>query len=519
MWIDDLRQALVRGAQRATPWPPRERVLDEATYRRIVSEAIDLQVVEAAEDVRSGAGVPNVPVFPPPEPAARRRTLVSRWLTSSMGRDWLLQADRRLRDLDAIPSAELPTWLERLLRAAIARRPLEATSTTELLVDSAINVLTAPEPLEPDVLGYLHATQLLRDGQTTNLGRVLLRLEGRDAVRWLLVTELIQSTGPGDPHRLSQATAELLLARPEDTVWDGRHEDESPEFPHAWSTFKRFESLNLLWTNPDPLVRGYRLWPEGAAILREVSSSDFPMRAVAGALLEQDAVPLVSDRRYRAGAERRAADWVVETMAHGLRNALGPIGFALEELGARVPNLTREPAFARIGGGVERSLKLIQDLVMLSSGARADAEPFDVAAALRDVVAFANGGGVALDVAAVKGVRVAGSRVRFVHALADLIRNARRHARAEQSSRIEVATERGARTLRVIVDDNGTGVPRELRDRIFQTGFSTHPQGTGQGLSLLTEVVRDDHGGTITVDDSPLGGARFVLTIPLEEES
>jgi signal transduction histidine kinase len=36
---------------------------------------------------------------------------------------------------------------------------------------------------------------------------------------------------------------------------------------------------------------------------------------------------------------------------------------------------------------------------------------------------------------------------------------------------------------------------------------------------LLTEVVRDDHGGTITVDDSPLGGARFVLTIPLEEES
>jgi hypothetical protein len=206
-----------------------------------------------------------------------------------MGRDWLLQADRRLRDLDAIPSAELPTWLERLLRAAIARRPLEATSTTELLVDSAINVLTAPEPLEPDVLGYLHATQLLRDGQTTNLGRVLLRLEGRDAVRWLLVTELIQSTGPGDPHRLSQATAELLLARPEDTVWDGRHEDESPEFPHAWSTFERFESLNLLWTNPDPLVRGYRLWPEGAAILREVSSSDFPMRAVAGALLEQDA--------------------------------------------------------------------------------------------------------------------------------------------------------------------------------------------------------------------------------------
>ncbi len=513
MWISELRQALVRGEQRVQPWPSPDRVLDEATYRRIVTEAIDAEV-SAIHDASSDRAYPSI------TPDELRRNLVQTWLLESTGRDWVGYVDRRLRDLDQLAPADVSRWTETLLRAGVAHRRFGAESTEAALVAESIDVNSAPRLSQPDAVSYLHAIQLLRDGMTTSLGRVLLRLQRREATRWLLVVELLQSTGPADPHRLSRATAEMLLERPERTVYDSAHDDpDEIDFPHAWSTLRRLESLNLVWLDPDDDVMRYKLWPEGAAILQEVISADLPMRAVAGALLAQDAVSLISDRRYRTSADRRAADWVVETMAHGLRNALGPVSFALDEISATTPELGRLPAFARVGTGLSRSLKLIDDLVTLYNGARSDAEPFDLGAALRDVVATANGSGVALDTRATDGVRLLGQRLRFVHALVDMIRNARRHARPGQPLEVRISTEREPRAIRILVDDNGSGVPPDLRGRVFDPGFSTHPEGTGQGLSLLTEVVRGDYDGSIVVQDSPLGGARFVLTIPLDRES
>jgi two-component system NtrC family sensor kinase len=69
--------------------------------------------------------------------------------------------------------------------------------------------------------------------------------------------------------------------------------------------------------------------------------------------------------------------------------------------------------------------------------------------------------------------------------------------------------------VQLCVDDSGSGVALEHRDSVFDPFFTTKAlgKGTGLGLSVVYGIVQD-HQGTIMVEDSPLGGARFRLVLP-----
>lgn len=69
------------------------------------------------------------------------------------------------------------------------------------------------------------------------------------------------------------------------------------------------------------------------------------------------------------------------------------------------------------------------------------------------------------------------------------------------------------RTIVVDVSDNGPGVPKELRDRIFNAFFTTKPQGSGLGLAIVRKVV-DAHDGRIDIQTSA-HGTRFRVTLPI----
>ncbi|MCK6506804.1 HAMP domain-containing histidine kinase [Myxococcota bacterium] len=72
--------------------------------------------------------------------------------------------------------------------------------------------------------------------------------------------------------------------------------------------------------------------------------------------------------------------------------------------------------------------------------------------------------------------------------------------------------------VRVVVDDDGPGVPVEQRERIFEADVTTKVGGTGLGLALVRQVL-DAHGGDIRCEDAPIKGARFVATIPVRPPS
>lgn len=89
-------------------------------------------------------------------------------------------------------------------------------------------------------------------------------------------------------------------------------------------------------------------------------------------------------------------------------------------------------------------------------------------------------------------------------------------ANAAQASRpgaaIDLACRAGDRDVEFTVTDAGPGVPPDLRDRIFEPFFTTRPGGSGLGLAVARQIV-DAHGGRIAVEDTPGGGARFVVRL------
>ena len=81
---------------------------------------------------------------------------------------------------------------------------------------------------------------------------------------------------------------------------------------------------------------------------------------------------------------------------------------------------------------------------------------------------------------------------------------------------LRVATRQEGDAVEIRVRDNGTGIPADIKDKLFQPFFTTKPtgEGTGLGLSLTYDIITKAHGGTIAVDSEVGGFAEFVVTLP-----
>lgn len=74
--------------------------------------------------------------------------------------------------------------------------------------------------------------------------------------------------------------------------------------------------------------------------------------------------------------------------------------------------------------------------------------------------------------------------------------------------------------VQVIVTDTGPGIPAEIRSRIFDPYFTTKPMGTGTGVGLSISLgIVEAHGGTLSVDFPPEGGAQFTVMLPVVPSS
>jgi len=100
----------------------------------------------------------------------------------------------------------------------------------------------------------------------------------------------------------------------------------------------------------------------------------------------------------------------------------------------------------------------------------------------------------------------------------NLVINAQQALIAAKSPRqLRIATrDTGDGRLRLIVADNGPGVPAHIRSRIFEPFFTTKSpgSGTGIGLSMCLSIVTT-HGGSVSVEETPGGGATFIVALPV----
>jgi two-component system, OmpR family, osmolarity sensor histidine kinase EnvZ len=228
--------------------------------------------------------------------------------------------------------------------------------------------------------------------------------------------------------------------------------------------------------------------PEGAAEVRQAAAAFNRMQ----------------ERIRRFLAQRTE---MLAGVSHDLRTPLTRMRLALAML-PRTEELRED--VAEMTADVEEMDRMIGGYLAFARGEGTEqAQPVNLATILDDVAAGARRAGamLELDVPADLTLKLRADAVR--RAVTNLVDNARRHAR-----HVVLAAVTQGRSVLVTVDDDGPGIPADRRESVFRPFESGSSGGTGLGLTIARDIVRA-HGGEIVLEDSPLGGLRARIRLPV----
>lgn len=245
--------------------------------------------------------------------------------------------------------------------------------------------------------------------------------------------------------------------------------------------------------------------------------------SVRARLKPSDAVyPLAERINHMAGRIEdlmEAQRSLLHSVSHELRTPIARLEFALELLDAKArdPELSRR--IAAMEGDLSELNNLVKELLDMSkldSARTLQGAPVDLDALLRDCCATLPPSlqQVACELADGLGTIEVDARL-LARAVGNLLRNAQKYAQG----RIVLSAQRTPDGVEIAVDDDGPGIPLDERDRIFDPFYRLDRSrdratgGFGLGLSIAQKAVVL-HGGSLQVETSKLGGARFVITLP-----
>jgi signal transduction histidine kinase len=197
----------------------------------------------------------------------------------------------------------------------------------------------------------------------------------------------------------------------------------------------------------------------------------------------------------------------------------------LRWLGARTPNLEEaRQAFARIMRDGNRAREVIDRVRSLARKAPPRLDRLDLNEAVREVIALAQAeirrNRIQLQTRLGDGLpRIAGDRVQLQQVTTNLIVNAIEAMSdvSEGPRELTIVSGAGSSTdVFVEVRDTGPGLDPANLDRLFQSFYTTKPNGMGMGLAISRSIV-EAHGGRLSAAPNLPQGAVFRLTLPVEE--
>jgi two-component system sensor histidine kinase HydH len=241
---------------------------------------------------------------------------------------------------------------------------------------------------------------------------------------------------------------------------------------------------------------------------------------VVGALRDRDLRQQALNRKLEALA---AIGETVSSVAHEMKNMLIPIRGFLRRIRENQNSGAKTASYLEIVDQESAKLeKMVKDMLSFSRFAPLQKDDVEVKTLVEDLRKVMDqefsDKGVRLVSQCQEGIRrVRLDREKIRHALANLLQNALQATPKGKEVRLLVWLDQG--TLRMVVEDQGAGIPKEHLDRVFQPFFTTKPQGTGLGLAITYRIVKD-HGGDIKVESTPGYGTRVSMSFPaLQEET
>jgi signal transduction histidine kinase len=236
----------------------------------------------------------------------------------------------------------------------------------------------------------------------------------------------------------------------------------------------------------------------------------------------------LAEQEAKAAEERRraeAARWRQESLArvgemaavvaHEVRNPLAGIKGVLQVVGQRLsPESGERRALQEATLRLDALQSLTEELLLFARPRPPQAVPMGLLALARETAGLLRSdpalARLSIDVRGDPG-ELRGDVQQLRTVIVNLLRNAAEAAGGKGRVAVDVRDHEGA--VELSVEDDGPGVPDEQREKVFEPFFTTRARGTGLGLAIVRRVV-EAHGGTVTVEDPPGGGARFRLRVP-----
>jgi PAS domain S-box-containing protein len=242
--------------------------------------------------------------------------------------------------------------------------------------------------------------------------------------------------------------------------------------------------------------------------------------------MEEDSSSVVvfDDITHLLQAERQAA-WgeVARRLAHEIKNPLTPIQLSAERLQHKLlGKLDDQDAqlLQRATQTIVSQVAAMKNMVMeFANYARAPATrlvQLDMHQLLNEVMGLyeANSSPITLQLGA-RRTLLNGDATRLRQVIHNLLQNAHDALQQTAHPQIILATENTADgALKLMVRDNGSGIPENLLGRLFEPYMTTKQKGTGLGLAIVKKIV-EEHGGNISMERQPSGGTCVSVILPL----
>jgi signal transduction histidine kinase len=213
---------------------------------------------------------------------------------------------------------------------------------------------------------------------------------------------------------------------------------------------------------------------------------------------------------------------MVSEIAHQLNNPLVGVVNLAELAEREIENPVRvKELLGQVRSAGEQCREYVQRVLQLSQLTRSERRPADINRLARDTVAFFQqslGSHLSVTIDAPAEPVISDVDENLVrNAVFNLIHNA---SQADPKGMVFVSVAREQRDERpgasITVSDRGPGFPPELAAKLFEPFFTTRNGGTGLGLSIAQHIAIL-HGGTISAENRPEGGASFTMWIPTTE--
>ncbi len=222
--------------------------------------------------------------------------------------------------------------------------------------------------------------------------------------------------------------------------------------------------------------------------------------------LEQARTVELESERLRAFGE------VARRVAHEMKNPLTPIRLAVRQLSKRAaPDMQVE--LEVIAAESARLESMARDFAELGRLPEGIAAPVDLSELLQELLQNTVPDGMQREFRSDEaGVSIEGFYDPLRRAFSNLLRNAVEACHG--SGNIAIRIRRDGRHISVTLSDNGPGITVERRELIFRPYYSGKADGTGLGLAIVKQTIEQHH-GAISVDDTPGGGATFLVQFPV----